>query len=330
MENFAIDRDLIVYVESPLQLLSALPNLESDRPGLVIVRGQHVGTYAKSILDGSVGPYFQLCIFEGIFGFCKVLALKTPKMPKRLLIGDPRSVFSLALMIRFQNSEVVLLDDGSYSLEVDRGGDFTLNTRFPRLKRTLFKFLANPGTLTRSTLFSHRITVTYRSVLRHDFRSLVENTASKVFKPINLPVGSSVVHIESSLDGWVDLETERRMYRKLIDICDATGRKLVIIAHRRSCTKKIREKLPSEVEVCIITLDYPVEIFIVLNATEDARYSCAITTALHSLLALNLGHQTYFLKIKSVNFSPTYRFFIENFYSSIDLYGNNFRDIIAI
>jgi hypothetical protein len=321
----------IVYIESPLQFLSALPNINNAEHTIIIIRNRGLEAYARPILNTYIEAEIEVHTFDDLSGFVKILFFKTNQKLKRILIGDPRSFYSQILMLLHWRSQNYLLDDGSYTLiNDDGGGCYEVNSTYWILKSFIFKFIVKPERLSRATLFKHKITNPYRTLIRHDFKALLDKISPKVHQAKGQQVELSLFYIESKLDDWVGPDTERAIYLALVNLCKEIGRRLVIIAHRNSTEDEIKSKLPLNAIAEVIVLGNPVEIWCLGNARKGAIYSCALTTTAHSLVALNLCPQTYLIKINLSRFLPKFKRFAERFYKCIESGKPNFKDVIEI
>jgi hypothetical protein len=188
-----------------------------------------------------------------------------------------------------------MFDDGAYSTSVDDGGDPVFNSGYSRLKSKAIRRCFSSRHLSRHTILNQKISRSYAEVERSSL-----SDALRVFDTQSYFIGipeiaeskkrKTFIYVESSLDGWVSLGTEKALYKRLVDYCHLNQMQLLVVAHRLSTAEKILSRLPADLDVRVIKLGIPIEfLFLKYEAshvTSNITFGFCFTSA--TLLALKL------------------------------------------
>lgn len=310
----------VFYIESPLQLLSSAYNLHNQNKYILVYRDTNP-QLEELIQSFSSQDNSELIRVTNIFKtIVVVLKIKYRFTLDILGLGEIRSFYSLLFITILKRRKTVLFDDGNYTKNIDQEKNILLNTSFPRIKYFFINRLLNEDTLHRETIFLHNIKRKYRSIARNDLQA---SLSFFVFKDDNkikkLPhYGEpTLYYIESSLDGWVSDEIEAEIYTSLNLYCKNEGLKLVVIAHRKTNIKRLKNLCSDILNLHIIKLNYPIEFYLPVIDSRSNLIGFSVTTAFFTAVQSLRSAKMVNVKLKESHFFNQYRSFITNFHKEV-------------
>ncbi len=273
---------LVAFVESPLQALNLVEYSSrfSRRVDVVVVgdSSESAPTNRMQIeaVLSHVSPRRIICHESRLWarrprrsrravatGVC-ALRVHLPAEPHEFVVGEFRSAFSWAVLrrLKVRASSVVVLDDGTAMLRIDRRQSVprSREQRRQKIKSLMLLAYGIRGSTPRAGLtfftayaLEDRVAVG-DAVVRNDYRTLSAELR-------NLPVDEDFVYVIGSplreagvVDGG-DLELAFELARFATDW---TGKKVVYVAHRRESAEKL-DALREEVSV--VTPNMPFEVY---------------------------------------------------------------------
>jgi len=301
----------VFYVESPFQLLSAIPHINNTKQTVILYK-KVVGTSQLKNTIRLLDKEIQTIEIKNIIHLLsKILFIKINKV----FLGDVRYVNSI-LIYFFTKGEKFLLDDGTYSVVADQGGDLFINTRGVFLKY----FFVNKiySDINRATIMSHEITRGYSSVTRKDIAKTNIINKEKLKDELKL-FENSLIYVFTGLNGIVDSDYEKSIFKIIKNYCNEKKLNFILVKHRKIKREEI-ENIFNDKKIQIVSLKYPIEFYYMYADKKNISYAFVLTTAFFTAISTLKKSRILWLKInqKIVNdkFCEFVNVFNEN---SIDL-----------
>jgi len=312
----------IIYVESPLQFFSSISFLrknykeslllyykKDNQLESLIENSNFSINYIKFTLPNIIKLIFQSIIIYRI----KVVG-----------VGDLRSTRSLFSILFFGKSKLLLFDDGNYSSNLDQNGDYKINLGYANIKSSYIKYILNRYRIHRYTIFNHTI--------KRPYAKIVKSNSSKTLKFINIDNNKdglshfnsnskTFFYIESNLDGWTENSTEQKVYNIINEYCNDNEYDLVILAHRLTPIKRIKEFTREFTNIKCVKLNVPVELFLILNDHNNFIFGFSITSALHTGTELINNSKIINIKIPQKYIFNQFKEVADNHYARFYSYG---------
>ena len=206
-------------------------------------------------------------------------------------LGDMRSTVSVFLYSVFRSADLLMFDDGLYSTSVDSGGDPLFNSGYAKLKSKLIFRCFSSRSILRHTILTHKIYRSYTEVERSSLSSALKIFDTRKFLSEIPEVGDlkkrkTFIYVESSLKGWVSLDTEKALYKRLVSYCQANEMNLLVVAHRLSTEEGIIALMPDGARATVLKLGIPIEFLFLEYEGLCVTFGFCFTTA--TQLALDL------------------------------------------
>lgn len=327
--------DTIIYVESPLQFLSSLDYLKKEKQVIVFFRDSQPGlrkTISLSSFSKNAYPIKSLRSIKLIFKLWKSGSIKN------IGFGYLPSVFSLLFVYFFYKSDLIMFDDGTYSVVIDQSNLVEGNVRFKHLRKYLMNSILNKRKLSRYTMMSHEIKRKYERIIKWNFTSI-----SQYFNNLEMPATiqnllktkkNIIFYAESSLSDWVEDGYEKKAYESIISYSKKHNMHICIIPHRLSKTNEISELMDNYKDYSIIRLGFSIELLYIglINSFRGNRIEFAyIFTSAFTLAPLFIRNLPLNLfRIESRNFYDAKRQMANIFYDQSIIDSQNYDNINII
>ncbi len=316
----------IYYLESPLQILSSTEYLNNKK-------NKHIYLFNKSNQTKNISKNFQKNSKKKeannlLFYFFSLIHKRIFYKVENIGMGDIRSFRGILLALIFSRSDIVLFDDGTFSIFFDRGGSYRQNLKYGWLKSFFIERIIKQRNIIRVTTFEHHIDRNYKSIIRNNLKNAIKILSLNAQNEKELD-SRTLYYIESSLEGWVSFEYERSIYEFLDNYCKEHMMKLKVLLHRNT-DKKFFEKLIHGISLDVYQLDYPVEIFFVNNDHKNSNFAFCLTTA--SITAMMTLEES---KVICINpdlnsFNPKFRDFAKKYFKDIETFSKKSRSMVNI
>jgi len=256
----------LFFIESPLQLLNAyeaknyfniqkydfyirLSNEETNDSQILnlilILKIEHVKIIKINALNKGFKDYIKLIFFKFFFKFFK-------KKVDKIFIGNYHSGFLSLILKSFSRDKIILLDDGSKSINIQ--SDFTDKKNY------------NLFTMYDLKKFKNQIIYQNEYVtLQSRLKNLVFNQNQVLFLGLKI--------------SEINIVTEEYYLQQIKAIVKYYNKEIVYVAHRGELEIKLN-KIRRIKNLKVIQLDYPIEFFGLYNNIIPAVVSSFYSTAL--------------------------------------------------
>ena len=309
----------VAIIESPLQALSLNADLYNYGEVYCFFRKGVVSPELVKLMskdDNSV----SLLSFRGILRLINLCIINRVEN----LIIDPRNSYGILLYILLRPKIITFLDDGMFSVYFDQTGDVNVNVKGAYLKTLFVNYLSSKNIVERASLYDLPVTYNYKHIRRNQFphfspqllKILGVNEKEITFEKNKGE--KTLYYIQSSLNGWIDIEKEKEVYIKVCEFADIKNLQCVFVLHRLCNEKQFLKQFPFIKKSQILKIDVPVEAFFsILNPNDLIGFS--ITSSIYGLT--NLYKENTF-----VHFYPELKCFYLNRHKLV----NNFYRNVAI
>ena len=278
----------IIYIESPLQLLSASNYLSKNPKSVVIYRSSQPQLEKLVQMSSFASRSIKIVSIASI---ALIIRGVLRQNVQQLGFGDIRSTVSVLLNSIFRDADLLMFDDGAYSASVDDGGDPVFNSGYSRLKSKAIRRVFSTRHLSRHTILNQKISRSYAEVERSKLSDALrvfdtQNYFCGIPEIADSKIRKTFIYVESSLDGWTSLGTEKALYKRLGAYCDINQMQLLVVAHRLSTEERILSLMPAGSDAKVIKLGIPIEFLFLEYGASHVTFGFCFTSA--TLIALEL------------------------------------------
>lgn len=310
----------LIYVESPLQLLSAMDSIRTDVSPVFIVRNKNY-QIGNIIGNSKFLQNQKIFLFNSLIGFIlNLFKITFSYKVKNLSIGDIRSIYSLILFLMHFKRGLGLLDDGTYTISVDNSSNLNINLRLAFIKLPIIKLFLRQRKLTRYTLFGHKISRNYRAVHRSRSENAIKKLElqnSAIDDLSEFKITNSIIYVQSGLEGWVPSIIEKKLYDKLQTLARNKNSKLIVFMHRRTKEADIMDFITDSENVDLRLLKFPIEFYYENIDHISNTIVFPITTAIRTALLFMRNAKICLFKIEIQNFFDNRKQVVRKFYENV-------------
>ena len=311
----------LIYIETPLQLLSAMQCLTIDNLSILIIRNTNL-QLSNMVEKSDFLSHQNIMFFNSLYEFLIIMQkVKYYYSINKIYLGDIRSGFALTIFLFFMRKDIGLLDDGTYSISIDQGGSLRTNLRYAKIKLPIMQWLLNHNKLERFTIFDHKITRKYKEIKKMKCYKAVkslslEGSTLKEFG--DHKINNSIIYIQSGLTGWVPRFIEQRLYNRLQELAKSEKSHLIIFLHRRSKKEEIKSFVTPNANVQIKAIEFPVEVYYPYLDDRTNKIVFPITSALRTAMPVIKNASIYMCKLNLNHFYDTRQELVNEFYTTIE------------